>query len=330
MPEQPKQIGGPAKDPVIYTIPEQFYGMAAKAQLPKEIAVPAASAAPAAPGTVPAASGTPVAMPPAEKKGSNAWVLIPIGAVLLLGGIGFGIWMLLKPKAPAAPSQPSVTLPTTPQPQPEPEPQPEPQPEPATTTEEVPPPPPVLSADADGDGLTTAEEALFGTDAAKSDTDDDGFSDSVEVTNLYNPAGFRPTKLIEAGLVKEYVSTRKPFAALYPSKWTFEDRGAGFETTTLLTVTADQGDARFTVEDGGDRGGQSLLDAYLTRNPGAAPSQVQPFTTKSGLEGVRSADGMTAYIALDEGFLIVRHENDVQVLYASTFTMFLNSFSKQP
>ncbi|HTK60446.1 MAG TPA: hypothetical protein VL283_04585 [Candidatus Baltobacteraceae bacterium] len=306
---------------MIYTIPDQFYGLAAKAQLPREIAAPA----PAAPG-VPAAPTAPVPLP-AEKKGSNVWVLIPIAAVLLLGGIGFGIWMLMKPKKPAAPAAPTVTLPQ-PQPQPEPEPEPQPEPEPATTTQEV--PPPSLSDDTDGDGLTNAEETLFGTDAAKADSDDDGFSDSVEVTNLYNPAGFRPTKLIEAGLVKEYVSTRKPFAALYPSKWSFRDSDAGFEGTMLLIVSSDVGDARFTVEDGGDLGGQSLLDAYLTRNPGASPSQTQSFTTKSGLEGVRSSDGMTAYIALDGGFLIVRHEAGGQALYASTFTMFLNSFSKNP
>ena len=326
MPDQPKQLGGTAKDPVIYTIPEQFYGLAAKAQLPKEAAAPATSGAPAATAVTTSA-------PPAKEKGSKAWIVIPIIAILLLAGIGFGIWMLLKPKKPSAPAQPSVTLPVTPtpqpQPQPEPQPEPEPQPGPATTTPEV-PETPAASADEDADGLTTAEEELYGTDAKKADSDADGFSDSVEVTNLYNPAGFKPTKLIEAGLVKALVSARLGFASLIPSAWT----SSGEDADGPLSIRSADVDAaaqdRITVADGGDLGTQSVLDAYLTRNPGASPSQVQPFTTKSGLEGVRSPDGATAYVALDGKILVVLYAPAGQTRFASTFTMFLNSLSKKP
>jgi hypothetical protein len=328
MPELPKQLGAAPKEPVIYTIPDQFYGLAAKAQI-KDAAPVAAPAAPGAPAPVPTASSTP---PPPPAKDSKAWILIPIIAVLLLGGIGFGIWYLMRPKAPAAPTTPSVTLPTPepePEPEPEPTPEPEPQPEPATTTEPVPPAP---TADGDADGLTTAEESLFGTDLAKSDTDDDGFSDSVEVTNLYNPAGFRPTRLIEAGLVLEHASTAKPYVVLYPAKWVAQDSNLPAPDMLLVVVPDDPAASgeRFIVRDGGDMAGQSILDVYLTRNPGASPSQVQPFTTKSGLEGVRSPDGATAYIALDGMVLIVNHERVDQPLFVSTFTMFLNSFAKKP
>ncbi len=330
MPELPKQLGAAPKEPVIYTIPDQFYGLAAKAQI-KEMAPMAAAAVPGAPAAVPTAA--PSTPPPPPTKGGKAWILIPIIAVIVLGGIGFAIWYLLQPKAPAAPTQPSVTLPTTPTPQPEPEPEPtpepEPQPEPATTTAPVPPAP---TADGDADGLTTSEETLFGTDLAKSDTDDDGFSDSVEVINLYNPAGFRPTKLVEAGLVLEHSSTVKPYIALYPAKWVAQDSNLPAPDMLLVVVPDDPvaSGERFIVRDGGDAGGQSILDVYMTRNPGASPSQVQPFTTKSGLEGVRSPDGATAYIALDGMVLIVSHERVDQPLFVSTFTMFLNSFAKKP
>jgi len=330
MPEQPKQLGGPAKEPVIYTIPEQFYGLAAKAQLPRETAAPVPGAAPA--GAPAQAGPMPASAPAAEKKGSKAWILIPIIAVLLLGGIGFAVWVLLKPKPPAAPAQPSVTLPVTPQPepQPEPEPQPQPEPEPATSTEPV-PPPPSASADADADGLTTAEETLFGTDAAKADTDDDGFSDSVEVTNLYNPAGFRPTKLVEAGLVKDYLAVTGTFQLLYPSAWivgqTSKSEGADF-------VDPVNGDA-FAVAIQDNPNNQALLDWYMSRNPGASSSEIQQFTTKSGLEGIRVPAGpgnLTAYIDLGGGaiYKLGYAAGPQGVIYASTFTMFLNSFAKQP
>ena len=326
MPEQPKQLGGTAKEPVIYTIPEQFYGLAAKAQLPKETTAPAAAIVPGAPVVTP-----PV---PAKEKGSKAWIAIPIVALLLLGGIGFGIWMLTKPKQAPAPAKPSVTLPTTPTPQPTPEPQPEPepqpQPEPATTTPEV-PVAPSPSADEDADGLTTAEETLYGTDAQKADSDADGFSDSVEVTNLYNPAGFKPTKLIEAGLVKAFESARLGFSALVPSAWTAagetSDGPLSFESADAEPLQRD----RFTVADGGELGSQTILDVFLTRNPSVSPSQVQPFVTKSGLDGVRSPDGTTAYVAAGDRALIVVYVPVGQPpRYASTFLMFINSLSKKP
>lgn len=328
MPDQPKQLGIAPKEPVIYTIPEQFYGLAAKAQLPKEVA------APAAPG-VPAAPAAPAAPAPSQK-GSKAWILIPIIAVLLLVGIGFGIWMLMKPKKSPAPTQPSVTLPTTPTPQPAPEPVPEPEPEPvpepATTTTEV-SPAPRPEADEDGDGLTTAEETLFGTDAKKSDSDDDGFSDSVEVTNLYNPAGFKPTKLIEAGLVNQYVNaepvggTPFRFALLHPSAWS--------TTPTAQFVGVDvasQDGQRFMVTETPEAVGKTPLDWYLSANPAVAPSQVQVIKTKSGLEGVLGPDGMTAYVLADGVLYEIKYllAEGTAAAYRSTFTMFVNSFSEKP
>lgn len=45
------------------------------------------------------------------------------------------------------------------------------------------------AADTDGDTLTNAEEALYGTDPQKDDTDGDGYKDGDEVRNGYNPLG---------------------------------------------------------------------------------------------------------------------------------------------
>jgi hypothetical protein len=88
---------------------------------------------------------------------------------------------------------------------------------------------------------------------------------------------------------------------------------------------------------------QSVLDWYLSRNPAVSPSQVQQFFTKSGLEGVRTIDGMTAYVALNGSVYRLAH---VQVYgtggeasgptgpwpdeFRATFTMFVNSFSRKP
>lgn len=325
MPELPKQLGAAPKDPVIYTIPEQFYGLAAKAQLPSA----AASTATPAPA---AAAVAPSAMPP--QKGSKAWILIPIVALLLLVGIGVGIWLLLKPKPAAPPAQPSVTLPTTPTPQPEPEPEPvpepEPEPEPATTTPEV-APVSAPSADADGDGLSTAEESLYGTDERKADTDDDGFSDSVEVTNLYNPAGFRPTKLVEAGKVVARDSETGTFQTLIPTTWALDPAVAGEDGLSVREPAL--GDV-FAVLLQDNPEGQSLLDWYLSRNAGVSAAQIQQAETKSGLELLRGPDEngvIAAYVELEGAiYRLTYAQGSEGHAFRTSFTMFVNSFAKKP
>lgn len=53
--------------------------------------------------------------------------------------------------------------------------------------------------DDDADGLTNAQEALWGTDPARSDTDGDGFLDGDEVTNNHNPTVAAPNDTLPPG-----------------------------------------------------------------------------------------------------------------------------------
>lgn len=317
---KPQQLGGPIKEPVIHVIPEQFYGLAAQAKLPKK------SPALAAPASAPAAAP---AAPAAPAKASKKWLLIPAAAVILVIILGVLAWRFLLPKPASKPARPSVTLPVTPVVQPEPEPAPQPEPEPpapAPQPEPEPEPESAVPSDADNDGLTDAEESLFGTDPAKGDSDADGYSDSVEVLNLYNPAGFKPTRLIEAGLVKEYVHPTEPYQILYPSTWNVAE--AAGQPTAFITAGAEQ----ISVSAQPNPDAQSVLDWFLSRNPGVSPVQVTAFYTKSGLEGVRSPDGLRAYVAVNGSiyelsYLVGAPGGE----YArATFTMMLNSFRKKP
>lgn len=54
------------------------------------------------------------------------------------------------------------------------------------------------SVDADCDGLTDAEEKLYGTDASKTDSDDDGYSDKIEIESGYDPTKPAPGDRITA------------------------------------------------------------------------------------------------------------------------------------
>lgn len=327
MPDSPTSLTQPPKEPVIYTIPEQFYGLAAKAHLPKEAAASASTAA--LPGTPAAPAAPPKPQAPQSKK----WLLVPILALLFLALLGFAAWWLLQPKAAPAPAAPSVTLPATaptPQPQPQPAPEPAPQPAPATTTTET---PPALApeGDADGDGLTNAEEALYGTNPNNADSDADGFSDSVEVINLYNPAGFKPTKLIEAGLVKSYADAAGTYQLLYPSSWATQAGSDG----EISFASPSEGGVNLQIID--NPGNQSALDWYLGSNPSVSPAQVQSFSTKSGLHGVRSPDGFSAFISAGGKIYHLYQTTTAGPLlptgtptFPSTFTMMVNSFSKKP
>lgn len=323
MPELPKPLAQPAKEPVIYTIPEQFYGMAAKALLPK------ATPATPSPASVVPGGGVPApAMPSAQGGQSRKWLLIPVFAVLVLIGLGFAAWWFLQPKAPATRVSPSPSpIPSAPESPPpaQPQPAPQPEPQPATTTVETPPAP---EADGDNDGLTNAEETLYGTDPNLADSDADGFSDSVEVINLYNPAGFKPTKLIEAGLVKPDTDALGG-QVLYPSVWTRQSGADG-----VRYLAADGQGVSLQAED--NPSGQSALDWYLTKNPSASASQVQAFVTKSGLEGVRSPDGGSAYVSMGgKIYVFAKIVGNAPAgagkdYYASTFLMMTNSFSQKP
>lgn len=328
MPELPTSLTQPAKEPEIYTIPDQFYGVAAKAQLPKEVAAPVTTTTlPGAPtAAVPPAGG--VSASGGKALQDRKWLLIPVFALLFLALLGFAAWWYLQPKE-AVPANPSVTLVTPePQPTPQPEPTPQPQPEPATTTVQT-PVVPAPQADTDGDSLTTVEETLYGTNPDNADSDADGFSDSVEVTNLYNPIAVAPKKLIEAGLVKVFDDA---FGAQlsYPSAW-------------KIVTGADS--VSFQAEDGqgislkaeDNPSGQSALDWYLSKNPSVSPALAQAFTTKSGLEGVRTPDGLSAFVPVAGKMYTLTKIGMTgpltpaeTFLYPSTFTMVINGFSKKP
>jgi len=357
-PITPQPTGAPVppvpKEPEIHVIPAQFYGIAGKAKLPPPKPSAPGRQPPAAPGTAPlpgapAVPGAPAAPPPPS--GSKTWIIIPVIAVVILAGLGVAAWYLLRrpaPRPPAAPAQPAITLPpveeppTQPEPPPtEPEPPPPPVPEPelpepeesATTTEDAtgtppvpPPPPPQAAADSDNDQVSDREEALYGTNPNGTDSDGDGFRDDVELVNLYNPAGFRPTRLVDAGLVSSFRSPEARFEILYPSAWLKVDQPGG----EVRFDNDDDQPIAVSVEENPER--QPILDWYLSRNPQVSPLEARPFTTKQGHEAVRSSDGFTAYVSAGGRVYIIAYAPGLQenAHYRSTLTMMVNSFTHRP
>lgn len=68
----------------------------------------------------------------------------------------------------------------------------------------------IFSDDADGDGLTNSEEEALGSNPWKTDTDDDGFGDKLEVDHNWNPA-------VSDQWAVDYISTNGAAFGLYAS-----------------------------------------------------------------------------------------------------------------
>lgn len=93
--------------------------------------------------------------------------------------------------------------------------------------------------DDDSDSLTNSEEDIFQTDPEVYDTDKDGYYDGQEVANLYNPKGIAPQKIIDSGLVKEYINPTYQYRFYYPASWRVDPVADDLKD---VLVSADSGD----------------------------------------------------------------------------------------
>ncbi|MFH1430832.1 MAG: hypothetical protein ABIG71_04960, partial [Candidatus Uhrbacteria bacterium] len=143
------------------------------------------------------------------------YIWIAVAAVLLIGG-GIAAFVVLRSVEPAV--APAVVAPTPAPPVPA---------APRVVQPTVPTPAPVTTPvivapiiDADGDGLTADEELLFGSDDGLTDTDGDGYSDAVEISNFYNPASSTPGRLLDTGMIYEYTHPSAKWQTYVPRAWT--------------------------------------------------------------------------------------------------------------
>ncbi|MBU1032995.1 MAG: fibronectin type III domain-containing protein [Patescibacteria group bacterium] len=181
---------------------------------------------------------------------------------------------------------------------------------------------PPAGLDTDSDGLSDLEEVLYGTNSKSPDTDADGFLDGNEVFHLYNPAGTAPVKLLDSALVK-IITAPVGWVLSIPTSWVITFNAA---QGTQATIDTQHGEL-FTVAIKENPNKKSILEWYLAENPDVTATQVIPFRSKGGYEGIVGTNLLTTYIPWEDNIFVMTYELNEQpfINFRTTYSMMLNS-----
>lgn len=160
-------------------------------------------------------------------------------------------------------------------------------------------------ADLDNDNLTDAEEEIFGTDPGVVDSDKDSYGDSLEVFNLYNPAGYKPMALIDANKVKNYHNPTFGYQVYYPSDWI---SASVDDLNKEVLFSAPSGEymeiASFDMVSG-----ETFADWFGKNAKGEVYGELEKFTTRFNENGLRRKDGLVYYFQDNQNHVFVMFYN---------------------
>lgn len=156
------------------------------------------------------------------------------------------------------------------------------------------------TTDFDADGLTDLEEEVFGTDPSIFDTDKDEYYDGQEVSNLYNPKGLAPVRIIDSGLVREYVANDDLYRIYYPIPWTVGTVDPAGKTILITAANGDYIEIRqFSKNAGEDFGawfGRTATTERIT--------DLESGANRFGVNYLRRKDNLVTYID-QPGYVLV-------------------------
>lgn len=316
------------KDPVIY--PKQHAKPPKQKMLkeePKKTATPPPTTQP---------TNTPV-HPTLHRK------LIIILAVFLLIGLGGIVWYQLNqyqqaqqvntpvdtPPVPTQPTEPRDTTPDTPpvatttiQEQ-----------APATSTEpllsddvgiQFPRTQLVRAIDIDADDLSDLEEEYFSTDSGTADTDEDGYFDGLEIRNLYSPRAAAPARLIDSGLVQEYVHPQLQYRLYVPNNWDVSAVDASGDQTLISAISGDYVEVLVVPK----QFGEPFTDWFAREATAQRFNDISEKTNRFSIPFFTRQDGLVAYIE-DEAVvyvLLYRSADERQIRFGEIMEMMVQSF----
>lgn len=181
------------------------------------------------------------------------------------------------------------------------------------------------TADTDLDQLTDVEEVMYAIDSGTWDTDKDGYYDGQEVLNLYNPKGFAPVKLIDSGLVREYVNPLSGYRMYYPLQWQKGSVDTEEKQVLFSSISGEYIEVRVFQKSLGD----TFQKWFQLNAPNEQFNLLTPFTNRFGVNGLQRNDGLVSYFDTSSTvFVILYHQRDVSapIPYRSTVEMVVQSF----
>ncbi|PLX26443.1 hypothetical protein C0581_04530 [Candidatus Parcubacteria bacterium] len=189
--------------------------------------------------------------------------------------------------------------------------------------------PPLLlldTTDLDGDGLTDIEEELFDTDSGTWDSDSDGYFDGQEIFNLYNPRGFAPVKLIDSGLVQEYINPLG-YRVYYPLAWQTGDVDPKERQVLFSAISGDYVEIRAVEK----KPRQTFVQWFGQNAEGQFFNDLKGFTNRFEQEGWYRRDSLVAYFEGDNYvYVILYHPKDrAPVAYRHVVQMMYQGFRVQ-
>lgn len=149
------------------------------------------------------------------------------------------------------------------------------------------------SPDLDMDSLTDLEEEVFNTDSGVWDTDKDGYYDGLELSNLYNPTGFAPVKIVDSGLVREYINPTWKYRMYYPATWAEASVDSNNDHVLFSSITGDFIEVRAIKNDLSE-----TFDTWFTKNiTGQNFTDLTVVKNRFETEFVKRNDSLVAYFS---------------------------------
>lgn len=188
--------------------------------------------------------------------------------------------------------------------------------------------PPLFLSDApdtDNDTMTDMEEEVFGTDPGVWDTDNDGYYDGQEVMNLYNPRGFAPIRIIDSGLVREYVHPTERYRFYYPAEWQV---GIADPVGSQVVVSTIQTDF-ISITRSSLASGESFESWFARSAAGQRFADISLANNRFGVPVYSRRDGLVSYIVDTTRVYVVSYHTGGEnspVFYRHLLGMIATSF----
>ncbi|MBU0636926.1 MAG: hypothetical protein ABH818_03045 [Patescibacteria group bacterium] len=181
-----------------------------------------------------------------------------------------------------------------------------------------------VGVDSDSDGLTDEEEKVFGSNSNSSDSDNDGYSDLIEILNIYNPAGANSDVLANNVNMKVYENKTYDYQLFYSHSW---KQSINNENDSVIFKAEDNSFIQVITQKNNNN--QTIEDWYKEQFNLTVVDQ-NNFITNNSWQGIISPDNMTVYLTdLKEKYIFTITYNPVvssTLNYSNLFKVVVKSF----